>query len=215
MLTQRVFSTWFTVEMSFPVEEIQNKIEEALRNKINNFNPESGNKPIHDRLLDQDRMILFSIIHSISTSIGTSIYEPIAKIIASSHFEKVKIQHRLSGEYTEGAQQEIHDILNALSLKQINPSHVSELERIRSKCQSGSTITKKMTDVDVFLNNGTNYYLIDIKTAKPNIGSSQHYKQTLLEWIATTLFEEPEANVTPIIGIPYNPYRRNHIVDGQ
>ena len=192
--------------MSFPRKKIQKLIEKALRNKINNFNPESGSKPIHDRLLGQDRMNLFSIIHSINTTIGASIYEPVAKQIAKSHFEKVDIQVGLSGKFTTGAQEEISAIVRELSLKSVTPNHASELKRIRSKCKSGGTLTKKMTVVDLHIMDGNNYFLIDIKTAKPNIGATQNFKQTALEWMATKLFENPKANVRPVIGIPYNPY---------
>ncbi len=151
-------------------------------------------------------MILFSIIHSINTTIGTSIYEPVAKEIAKPHFERVEVQVRLSGNFTTDAQSEISDIVNELSLGITTPDHNSELERIRSKCQSGSKLKKSMTVVDLLIKNGNDYFLIDIKTAKPNIGSTQNFKQTALEWMATTLFEDPTANVTPVVGIPYNPY---------
>lgn len=49
-------------------------------------------------------------------------------------------------------------------------------------------------------------YLIDIKTAKPNFGQFKDFKRTLLEWVATTLAENPEINVQTMIAIPYNPY---------
>lgn len=49
-------------------------------------------------------------------------------------------------------------------------------------------------------------FLIDIKTAKPNIGDFKHLKRTLLEWVATRLFDNKEAKINTLIAIPYNPY---------
>lgn len=192
--------------MIFPKQRIQALIEIALTTKMANFDPESGNKPIHNRLLGEDRMIMFSIIHSINTNIGTSIYEPIAKELAAPYFERVETQAILSGKYSADAQQEIAAIMGELSLGTVRPDQNAELKRIRSKCRSGSEVAKKMTRVDIFLKNLNDYYLIDIKTAKPNKGGVRDYKQTALEWMAAILYENPEANVVPIVGIPYNPY---------
>jgi len=67
--------------------------------------------------------------------------------------------------------------------------------------------TVKLTKVDVKLisRDGT-IYLFDIKTAKPNAGGFKEFKRTLLEWVAATLSDNPDANVQTIIAIPYNPY---------
>ena len=192
--------------MTFPNKRIQALIEIALTTKMANFNPESGNKPIHNRLLGEDRMIMFSIIHSINTNIGTSIYEPVARELAIPFFEEVDTQVKLSGNHSTEAQREISAILNELSLGNLQPNQNEELERIRLKAKLGDTETKKMTNIDVFLRNGNDYYFIDIKTAKPNKDGVQKYKQTALEWMATHLYDHPEANVIPIVGIPYNPY---------
>ena len=50
------------------------------------------------------------------------------------------------------------------------------------------------------------FFLFDIKTAKPNAGGFREFKRTLLEWVAVTLADKPEAKVNTFIAIPYNPY---------
>ena len=46
----------------------------------------------------------------------------------------------------------------------------------------------KPTKIDVLLESKKGeLYLIDIKTAKPNVGGFKEFKGTLLEWAATTL----------------------------
>jgi len=42
--------------------------------------------PFHYRLLGRDRMALFSFIHSLNTTFGTSIFEPVAETLASLNF---------------------------------------------------------------------------------------------------------------------------------
>lgn len=49
-----------------------------MRNKFENYSPESNSMPFHYRLLGKDRMALFSFIHSLNTTFGTPIFEPVA-----------------------------------------------------------------------------------------------------------------------------------------
>jgi type II restriction enzyme len=64
----------------------------------------------------------------------------------------------------------------------------------------------KTTKVDLFLKNEDEFFLFDIKTAKPNMGAFREFKQTLLEWTAIILANNPNAKVNTLIAIPYNPY---------
>jgi type II restriction enzyme len=63
------------------IEKIENTIKESLKNKFLSYNPETSNMPFHYRLLGRDRMALFSFIHSLNTTFGTSIFEPVAEAL--------------------------------------------------------------------------------------------------------------------------------------
>jgi hypothetical protein len=64
-----------------------------------------------------------------------------------------------------------------------------------------------LTKVDIWLESfDGDIFMIDIKTAKPNIGGFQGHKRTLLEWAAAELARNPSAKVNTVIAIPYNPY---------
>lgn len=67
-------------------KQIINVIKICLREKFKNYKPESTNMPFHYRLLGKDRMALFSFIHSLNTTFGTSIFEPVAEMLASLRF---------------------------------------------------------------------------------------------------------------------------------
>jgi len=43
--------------------------------------------PFHTRLLGEDRLALYSFIHSLNTNFGTTIFEPVAVALASTHFK--------------------------------------------------------------------------------------------------------------------------------
>jgi len=97
--------------------------------------------------------------------------------------------------------------MDNLTSAQTKPNKPQEIEAIRSVCQSGTMRTVKLTKVDVFLRSYEDeFYLIDIKTAKPNKGGFKEFKRTLLEWTASILADNPQAKVNTLITIPYNPY---------
>jgi len=57
-------------------------------------------------------------------------------------------------------------------------------------------ITVKPTRIDLMFEfNEGDYYLFDIKTAKPNAGGFKEFKRTLLEWVAMILANKPDAKV--------------------
>ncbi len=190
-------------EQIYKIEEV---IKESLRKKFQNYNPETKNMPFHYRLLGKDRMALFSFIHSLNTTFGTSIFEPVAETLASINFSEAKKQYVLGTNISEKAQLEIQYIINELTTGK-DPDKTTEIERIRNVATIGKMNKLKTVKVDLFLKDRTGHvYLFDIKTAKPNISNFKDFKRTLLEWIAIYLAEDPEANVHSYIAIPYNPY---------
>ncbi len=181
----------------------------SLRNKFQNYNPEPASMPFHTRLLGKDRMALFSVIHSLNTSFGTSIFEPVTLALASStpSFASSASQQTAGTQISSEAHRVIQNIIDGLATADSSPNKPNEINAIRAVCRQGEMKTVKPTKVDIKLvdQNGT-VYLFDLKTAKPNAGGFKEFKRTLLEWIATTLAINPDANVQSFIAIPYNPY---------
>jgi type II restriction enzyme len=188
------------------LKEIEYTIKENLRHKFLTYKPETNHMPFHFRLLGKDRMALFSFIHSLNTSFGTSIFEPVAESLAKTRFSNAKRQFEVGDSISEVAQNEIQQIINELSMGG-NPNKISEIERIRKVCREGNINKLKTVKVDLFVQDYDNsIHLFDIKTAKPNMSNFKDFKRTLLEWIAIYLYNNPEANINSYIAIPYNPY---------
>lgn len=181
-------------------------IRDSLRNKFQNYNPESKNMPFHYRLLGKDRMALYSFIHSLNTSFGTSIFEPVAETLAKTRFVKAQSQYEVGNEISEYAQNEIQDIINELTTH-ANPDKREEIRRIRTVCQKGRMNTLRTVKVDLLVENHEgSLFLFDLKTAKPNISNFKDFKRTLLEWCAIALAKNPDLDIHSLIAIPYNPY---------
>lgn len=189
------------------IKQVETVLRNSLRHKFQNYNPEPASMPFHTRLLGKDRMALFSFIHSLNTNFGTSIFEPVAKALALSTFASAESQQTAGNRISSEAQKVIQNIMDGLATATSSPNKLEEISAIREVCQSGEIKTIKPTKVDIKLigYDGT-IYLFDLKTAKPNAGGFKEFKRTLLEWVATTLVENPNLNIQTIIAIPYNPY---------
>jgi len=188
------------------IRKIEDTIKESLRKKFLSYKPETKQMPFHYRLLGQDRMALFSFIHSLNTTFGTSIFEPVAETIASLNFQFAQKQYMVGNTISELAQSEIQNIMNDLTTGK-GPNKIEETERIRSVCNKGKMNKIKTVKVDLFvLGYDGIAHLFDLKTAKPNISNFKDFKRTLLEWIAIFLAKNPKGKVKSYIAIPYNPY---------
>jgi len=187
-------------------DKIIDVIKNCLRNKFKNYSPESKNMPFHFRLLGKDRMSLYSFIHSLNTSFGTSIFEPVAVEIGKLKFKRAESQYILGKSISSEAQLEIQNIMNNLSIGG-DPNKNEEIERLRNASQLGTENKIGSAKADLYLENDDNsIYLFDLKTPKPNRGDFKEFKRTLLEWAAIILMNNREAKVNTLIALPYNPY---------
>ncbi|MBX6360167.1 MAG: TdeIII family type II restriction endonuclease [Acidobacterium ailaaui] len=187
-------------------EKIENTIRASLRKKFLSYKPETSNMPFHYRLFGKDRMALFSFIHSLNTTFGTSIFEPVAETLASLKFPVAHKQFVVGDTISEQAQNEIQHIINELTIGG-NPDKIKEIKRIRKVCAQGKINKLKTVKADLFIqSNDGSIHLFDLKTAKPNISNFKDFKRTLLEWVAIYLSKHPNVKVNSYIAIPYNPY---------
>ncbi len=185
--------------------EIQQVITTCLRKKFKNYIPKDNHMPFHFALLGKDRMALYSFMHSLLTAFGSSIFEPVAAALAKTRFAKVNTQYIVGNYIYEDCQKSIQDIVNKLTYNP-QPNKKAELKILLQKL-SGKKNKLKPAKVDLFVEtkDGEQYFF-DLKTAKPNKGDFQKFKQTLLEWAGITYTENKNAKIHTLIAIPYNPY---------
>lgn len=188
------------------LQSVESTIKDSLRSKFQNYKPESKYMPFHHRLLGKDRMALYSFIHSLNTAFGTSIFEPVAEILAGTQFAKAQSQYAVGNKISEEAENEISRIVADLTMGTMPDKH-EEIEKIRGMCQEGRMIALKPGKVDLCLQNyDGSIFLFDLKTAKPNIENFKSFKRKLLQWCAIIFAQNPGCDVHSLIAIPYNPY---------
>ena len=189
------------------INKVEKILKDSIRSKIGSHASEPAVMPFHTRLIGGDRLAIFKLVHSLSTSFGAQIFETVGEVLASSNFIHAERQYKPGNKLSFSAQVEIQDIINGLTIGNSNSNKPEEIERIRRVAQDGNMVEVKLTNVDLMLRdeNGSIFFF-DLKTAKPNKGNFEGLKRTLLEWAAVVLAENPEADIHTLIAIPYNPY---------
>ena len=70
-------------------KEIDTLISSKIENKLKNYGRESTSMPFLARMIqDSEKIATYSFIHSISTSLGMSIYEEVSEIIAKPNCDE-------------------------------------------------------------------------------------------------------------------------------
>ncbi len=180
------------------------KIKELLRIKINSklkkYVRETTSMPFLVKLMqDSEKVAAYSFIHSLATTLGMSVYEKVAKIIAEPHFEEVKTGYDVEGEISNEENSAISKILQEIKNKTRRSNKEKEIKEILN-CNSNGGRKIKIR-ADLFLKKENEEFYIEIKTAKPNMDVFVKSKQKLLEWVALR-----NKKVNTILAIPYNPY---------
>lgn len=192
-------------------DEIENLIIDCVRKKLKDYKPESSNMPFHYRLLGKDRMALYSFIHSLNTSFGMSIFEPVAITIAKPFFKKVSSQFKVGDKIYENTQIAIQHIMNELSSGLKTPNLHKELKILRDSVNKGKINKIKTVKADIYLEkHDGEIILIELKSVKPNKSNFKDFKRTLLEWAGIMLTKNKNLKVKPLIALPYNPYKPQH-----
>ncbi|MEK6898415.1 MAG: TdeIII family type II restriction endonuclease [Nanoarchaeota archaeon] len=180
------------------------KIKELLRTKLNDklskYVRETTSMPFLVKLMqDSEKVASYSFIHSLATTLGMSVYEKIAEIVASTKYDEVKTGYDVEGEITNEENSVISQILQEIKNGARTTNKEQEIKEIlKAKSNGGRKIKIR---ADLFLRRGNDEYYIEIKTAKPNIDVFVKSKQKLLEWVALR-----KKKVNTILAIPYNPY---------
>ncbi|MFA5858669.1 MAG: TdeIII family type II restriction endonuclease [Elusimicrobiota bacterium] len=189
------------------ITQVESVLIKGLRNKFQSYKPEPASMPFHTRLLGKDRLALYSFIHSLNTNFGTSIFEPVALVLAKQNYQEAET-HVVAGNYiSKEAHTVIQKIMDDLTTAKKEPDKEKEIETIRKVCKTSNMQKVKPTQIDLLVHKSKDeLFLFDIKTAKPNAGGFKEFKRTLLEWVAAVLASNPSIKIHTLIAIPYNPY---------
>ncbi len=176
-------------------------------NKVSNFQ-------ILDLIIPKERKIR-SIVGGLETSLGTTLWEPLAKALASQNgFEVVNSQlerpTHMPATLSKTLQSIIEERTNGSGLYTAITSH----DEIKKVCQP---FVKKPLDafekpasgrgIDIWLRKDNINYFFDTKTVQPNVGDFTSYMIQILTWYAHFYSKYPTGEAVARIVFPYNPYK--------
>lgn len=187
-------------------KEIAELLTNTIREKLRTYQPETVHMPFHHRLLGKDRYAMFSLIQSINTTFGISIWEQIAVILAKGAGNLAERQYKLLGEIDADTEKRINELHYKLRKGEITTSKNGEIEKIRSSIKKGRANFDPDSIIDLFVKvkNTENYF--DITSAKPNMKEFVALKLKLLRWTALRLSQDKNVSILTRLAIPYNPY---------
>lgn len=189
---------------SITKQEVKNHIKIKLIEKINSYEVSSQYNPFLNNIIPSNYVNLHSFIHSIATTLGTSIYVQISKIIAESNdftnCSSLNLYDLTTLSQTQISK--IEEIIEQLNNPNNESSYESETEEILQIGNSGGRRHKGDTSVKLSIEKSSLQYLILIKSAKPNLGELRTFKRKLLKWRARLNQE----NIRTILAYPFNPF---------
>lgn len=176
------------------------------RNVVPNFQ-------ILDLIIPTERRIR-SVVGGMETSLGTTLWEPLAKAIARENEFEVIEEKLLTPSNMPGMLQNTVQMLIE-GRNSHNPLHTAKFchDRIREVSQhflispiSEFTNPPRGAGVDIWLRKDNINYFFDTKTVQPNVGGYLRYFQQILNWYSYFYSRYPSENASARIVFPYNPY---------
>ena len=168
-----------------------------------------------DLLIPKERNIR-SLVGGLETSMGTTVWEPIAKTLAAMNGYQVIQDKILRPEpFPSRLASELAKII---ALRENRATWISANEcvlRFKEICKSLNRTNIKYvrpaagTGVDIWLKKDNKEFAFDTKTVQPNLGSIKSFNKQILEWYAYRICKDPDVNIECKIAYPYNPYRDN------
>ena len=111
--------------------EIDNLLSSKIEGKLKSYGRETASMPFLSRIIqDSEKIAAYSFIHSISTSLGMSIYEDVSVIIASPHCDECFREYGVGGVISEEQKKVIGAIIRELRNKKRVPNIQKEIQAV-------------------------------------------------------------------------------------
>lgn len=206
--------------------DTKNLIKQTVKNSIVNYaKAKLKNTPkfqILDLIIPNERRIR-SIVGGLETSMGTTLWEPLAKALARNNgFEVIDTKLQCPANMPASLANSVSTIIDDRKNKKGIYDALSSKNEIINICR---TFIKYPIDnfidapqgfgVDIWLRKNSINYLFDTKTVQPNLGTLQKCLEQVINWYAYFYSRYPQSSAEGRIVFPYNPYKGNfwkHII---
>ena len=169
---------------------------------------------ILDLIMPNERAIR-SIVGGLETSLGTTLWEPLATSLAKKN--GFKINDGSAIKMPAPMPQELKNAVEQIYDERVRQTGtycaLRSKQKIQSACQvfaiTPSTKWEKPpsgSGIDLWISKDGKEYIFDTKTVQPNVGSFVRYLRQILNWYSYFFAQFPLATLEARIVFPYNPY---------
>lgn len=167
-----------------------------------------------DLIFPKERRIR-SLIGGLETSLGTRVWEPLAKAFAKHNEFTVLDEKILNGRVPVIPEPLRHLIDDLKDSKRANPTitHSSQVEEMRAFIKNNQIHPyqyqniPKGEGVDIWVSKNGIEYLYDIKTTQINAGSGPKFSANFMNWYAYRLLDDANINLECKLAFPFNPHK--------
>ncbi|MDP2888945.1 MAG: TdeIII family type II restriction endonuclease [Bacteroidota bacterium] len=171
---------------------------------------------ILDLIIPKERKIR-SIVGGLETSLGTTLWEPLAKALAVENgFEVINSKLESPVNMPSNLSNTLQTMLDERKRKNGVYNAQSCHSEIKRVCQTFLTRpidsfepAPKGFGVDIWLKKDDINYFFDTKTVQPNIGNYSKFVEQIINWYAFFYSRYPDQQAQARIVFPYNPYNGN------
>jgi len=196
--------------------KIKKEIKLAIKDSLEKFFSGKKVKVVHplDLIFPKERRIR-SLIGGLETSLGTRVWEPIAKTLAKNNGYEVLDEKEFNDSVPDIPRNLMHQLSDFKNKKLENKnllcsSFFNQINTFITKnniyVDSSSKIPKG-EGVDIWLRKNNKEYLIDIKTTQLNSGGGPKFLENLLKWYAYQALRDTDINTQCFLGFPFNPHQ--------
>lgn len=195
--------------------QLKAEIKQSIERSIRNFFQGRQVKVTHvlDLIFPVERRIR-SLIGGLETSLGTTVWEPVAKVIAKANGFTVETKQLLMpNPFPEALRKEMYELKELREVRATWIPMEDCVRRLRAAALESDRTNLTYVPpppgkgVDVYLCRDGKEYAFDIKTVQPNQGSGLGFNLQMLEWYAYRLCRDASANFEARIAFPFNPYQ--------
>lgn len=201
-------------------DKIVKIIHQTVKNGILGFAKKSLSKKASFQVLDliipKERRIR-SIVGGLETSLGTTLWEPLAKALALENgFEVIQKKLEAPKNMPFNLSSKVTTILDERKRRNGSYDALKSHQEIREICQTFLTRpiesfepAPKGFGVDIWLRKVDTNYFFDTKTVKPNVGAFSKCVEQVLNWYAYFYSRFPDQKAEARIIFPYDPFENS------
>lgn len=199
-------------------EDVKQVVKDTVRSSIREFAKKSLKKKqkfqILDLIIPRERKIR-SIVGGMETSLGTTLWEPLAKALAlKNDFVVIPDKLLCPVNIPSNLSNMLHMVIDDRKKNGGTYNAVKSHDEIKNVCQAFITRPidsfekpPKGRGVDIWLRKNGIDYFFDTKTVQPNLSSFTACMEQVLSWYAYYYSRNPAGSAQARIVFPYNPHQ--------